>query len=121
MTSLRGYARNFGQHGIGWQRLADAARKAAQPSPKERLYPTLPSFDDTPSYTPLYPKLPSQDDSSVMLDENGDIIGEVIEEECQAVVVGKEEVSSYFFNIFNRVRLYLNELRDVYFLNNLFS
>lgn len=83
MTSLTRFARNYGQHGFGWHRVVEAARKKG-PS----IYPSL-SFGESTEEEPIYPTLPDEDDSEVTYPEQK---GEVIEDVCQAVVVGKDEV-----------------------------
>lgn len=87
MTSLSRYARNYGQHGFGWVRIVDAAKKTRKPG----LYPNL-SLDGADEYSPLYPSLPDAESSSVA--EVEDEFEEVTEEPIQAVKVSDIEVSS---------------------------
>lgn len=94
MTSLSRYARNYGQHGLGWQRMAAAAKKRRAPK-KPSLYPTLPSLEDsTVPYSPLYPSLPDDDDSQVLEESVEDSVeGEVVEEVIEAIMISKEEMT----------------------------
>lgn len=94
MTSLSRYAHNYGQHGFGWHRIVDAARKARKPG----LYPNLGGLSISGGYSPLYPSLPDADDSSVAEIEEAQ--GEVVEEPIQAVKVSPYEVSLIFEQFF---------------------